>query len=104
VRHRTLESFRADFGRLPSDRQVLFLNVLRIFVLPAIAVASGIDTVPWPERVPVRRLANSTIYAITWLRGAPEGRATFHADASIDGEPLLVWRHIGTPSRPALLM
>lgn len=95
MRYRALESFLIDFSRLPPQRRVLFLDVLRIFVLPAVAAGSMAGGAPWPDRIPVRRLANSAIYALTWHISQPDGKATFHQGVADNGEPILVWRRIG---------
>jgi hypothetical protein len=95
VKYRTLDSFRADFGRLPAEHRVMFLHLLRTHFLPAIAAGSLTGTPPWPRRLRVHRLSNSEIYSLTWSFSSPDGRAAFHLDKASDGEPILVWRRIG---------
>jgi hypothetical protein len=95
VRYRSLDSFRADFSRLPKEHRAIFLNVLRTYFLPAIAAGSLTGTTPWPARLRVHRLSNSEIYSLTWNFTSPDGRATFHLDKTTHGEPMLVWRRIG---------
>jgi hypothetical protein len=95
VKYRTLESFRADFGRLPAPHWAMFLDLLRTHFLPAIAAGSFTGSPPWPKRLRVHRLSNSEIYSLTWNFSSPDGRATFHLDKVPDGEPILVWRRIG---------
>jgi hypothetical protein len=95
VKYRTLESFRADFGRLPAPHRAMFLDLLRTHFLPAVAAGSFTGSPPWPKRLRVHRLSNSEIYSLTWNFSSPDGRATFHLDKVPDGEPILVWRRIG---------
>jgi hypothetical protein len=94
VKYRSLESFRADFGRLPAEHRAIFVDVLRAHFLPAIAAGCFSGTAPWPARLRVHRLANSEIYSLTWNFSSPDGRATFHLDKTADGDPILVWRRI----------
>lgn len=95
MKYRRLESFRADFGRLPAPHRAMFLDLLRTHFLPAIAAGSFTGSPPWPKRLRVHRLSNSEIYSLTWNFSSPDGRATFHLDKVPDGEPILVWRRIG---------
>jgi hypothetical protein len=95
VKHRSLESFRNDFRRLPAEHQQVFLRVLGEFFLPAISAGSFSGAPGWPKRLRIHRLNNTEIYALTWNFASPDGRATFHLDKMDDGEPLLVWRRIG---------
>jgi hypothetical protein len=95
VKYRELESFRADFRRLPAEQRAMFLDVLRAHFLPAIEAGSFSGVPPWPKRLRVHRLSNSEIYSLTWNFSSPDGRATFHLDKAPGGEPILVWRRIG---------
>jgi hypothetical protein len=95
VKYRSLESFRADFSRLPAEHRATFLHALRTYFLPAIAAGSFAGTPPWPARLRVHRLSNSEIYSLTWNFSSPDGRATFHLDKTSQGEVMLVWRRIG---------
>lgn len=95
MKYRTLESFRADFGRLPAPHRAMFLDLLRTHFLPAVAAGSFTGSPPWPKRLRVHRLSNSEIYSLTWNFSSSDGRATFHLDKVPDGEPILVWRRIG---------
>ncbi len=75
----------------------MFMKVLREHFLPAIAAGSFTGEPPWPSRLRIHRLVNrSHIYSLTWSFTGPDGRATFHLETGADGEPLLVWRRIGS--------
>ena len=95
MKHRSLESFRADFGRLPAEHRATFLHILSAYFLPAIALGSFAGSPPWPPRLRVHRVSNSEIYSLTWNFSSPDGRATFHLEKTAAGEPMLVWRRIG---------
>lgn len=96
MRFRTLASFDRDFARLAREHQQLFRTVLREHLLPAIDAGSFTGTPPWPQRLRVHRLTGTAIYSIIWSFSSPDGRATFHLERAVDGDPLLVWRRIGT--------
>ena len=98
MKYRSLESFRADFRRLPAEQQKLFPQAVREHFLPAIEAGSFGGRPPWPTRLLIHRLSNTEIYSLTWNFASPDGRATFHLDKMGDGEPLLVWRRIGDHS------
>lgn len=98
MKYRSLESFRADFRRLPAEQQKLFLQAVHEHFLPAIEAGSFGGRPPWPKRLRIHRLSNTEIYSLTWNFASPDGRATFHLDKTDDGEPLLVWRRIGDHS------
>lgn len=98
MRFRTLTSFDRDLARLPREHPQWFREVLRAHLLPAIDAGSFTGTPPWPQRLRVHRLTGTAIYSITWSFTSPDGRATFHLERAQDGQPLLVWRRIGTHS------
>lgn len=98
MKYRSLESFRADFRRLPAEQQKLFLQAVCEHFAPAIEAGSFGGTPPRPKRPRIRRLSNTEIYSLTRNFASPDGGATFHLDKTGDGEPLLVWRRIGDHS------
>jgi hypothetical protein len=96
MRFDTAASFDRDYARLPREHQQMFRKILREHFLPAIEDGAFTGTLPWPKRLRVHRLTDTAIYALTWSFAGPDGRATFHLETGDDGEPLLVWRRIGT--------
>lgn len=92
----TLSSFDRDFARLHSEHQQMFKKVIREHFLPAIAAGSFTGEPPWPARLRIHKLANtSSIYSLTWSFAGPDGRTTFHVETDAGGAPVLVWRRIG---------
>lgn len=96
MKYSTLSAFDRDYARLPREHRDMFRTILRDHFLPAINDGAFTGTPPWPTRLRVHRLTDTAIYSITWNFTGPDGRATFHLDTGEDGEPVLVWRRIGT--------
>jgi hypothetical protein len=96
VKYLTTAAFDRDFGSLPPQHQKMFRDALPEDFLPAVAAGSFSGNHPWPPRLRVHQLAGTTtIYSMTWNFARPGGRATFHLE-TVDDEPMLVWRRIGT--------
>lgn len=96
MKYSTLSAFDRDYSKLPAEHQTTFRKILREHFLPAITAGSFTGTPPWPTRLRVHRLGGTAIYSITWNFTGPDGRATFHLETDKDGDPVLVWRRIGT--------
>lgn len=95
MKYRTLAAFDRDYKSLPPEHQKLFRDMLASHLLPAIAAGALAGRASWPPRLRFHKIVGTSIYSITWSFSGPDGRATFHLE-SVDGEPVLVWRRIGT--------
>lgn len=95
MKYRTVAAFDRDFARPPDQHQQMFRAAVRDHLLPAIEAGSFTGTPPWPTRLRIHRLHGTHVYALTWSFSSPDGRATFHLTTD-DGDPVLVWRRIGT--------
>lgn len=96
VNYRTAAAFDRDFAQLPVEHQRSFSIAVRDHFLPAIEAGSFTGNPPWPTRLRIHRLHGTGVYALTWSFSSPDGRATFHLGTDDAGEPVLVWRRIGT--------
>jgi hypothetical protein len=96
MRFRKLPSFARDFDRLPREHQQMFRKIIREHFLPAVDAGSFTGRPPWPTRLRIHRIADTSIYSMTWSFSGPDGRATFHLERGEDEKPRLVWRRIGT--------
>lgn len=88
--------FDRDFKKLKREHQVLFLEAQEKFVIEfeQLLLNKSFKSVSKKYRVKVLR-NTSEIWEMTWSFSRPDGRATFHLD-EIDGEPVIVWRRIGS--------
>lgn len=88
--------FHRDFKKLKREHQLLFLDAQEQFVteFEQILIQKTLKKVSKKYRV--RVLKNTAeIWEMTWSFSRPDGRATFHLQ-EIEGEPILVWRRIGS--------
>lgn len=96
MKYRTTAAFERDFARLPAAQRQLFSTAIRDHFLPTIEAGAFTGNPPWPTRLQIHRLRGTDVYTLTWSFNSPDGRATFHLTAGDVGEPVLVWRRIGT--------
>lgn len=89
-------SAQRDLKKLKSEHRRLF-QTERTRFLDALGDLEKIHHAPnFPNRFRLKQLRNTDgVWAMTWSFSRPDGRATFHLD-EIDGEPVLVWRRIGS--------
>jgi hypothetical protein len=88
--------FDRDFKKLKREHQTLFLDAQEQFVseFEELLISKSFKKVSKKYRVKVLR-NTAEIWEMTWSFSRPDGRATFHLQ-EIDGEPILVWRRIGS--------
>ncbi|MDR0837692.1 MAG: hypothetical protein LBM94_05755 [Propionibacteriaceae bacterium] len=96
MRYLRLDTFLADWNRLPDIERAAVRAWLGDEFLPAVAAYEADPAgYRWPKHLRFERLGGvDGVCAITWSFAGPDGRATFHFD-TFDGEPRLVWRRIG---------
>jgi hypothetical protein len=96
MRYLRLDTFLADWKRLPDGERALVKAWLSEEFLPAAAAYEHNPVgYQWPKSLRFERLGGvDGVCAVTWSFAGPDGRATFHFDV-VDGEPRLVWRRIG---------
>ncbi|MBM7787030.1 hypothetical protein [Tenggerimyces flavus] len=88
--------FDREYARLPREHKKLFRAALHEHFLPAVDSGAFTGNPPWPTRLRIHRIADTSIYSLTWSFTGPDGRATFHLESDDEGDPVLVWRRIGT--------
>jgi hypothetical protein len=95
VKYVARSSFLADFKRLSPRERALFMDA--VAAMNAAYAARGTQELPrWPARLRIRPMVdNPGIYEMTWSFAGPDGRATFDV-ITIDGEPGIRWRRIGS--------
>lgn len=95
MRYRTTPRFDRDFSGLPPEHRRMFIETVRVRILPSVAAGSFSGSPEWPRRLRIHRIGDGAVYSLTWNFASPDGRATFHLDRADGGEPVLVWRRIG---------
>ncbi|ACZ84948.1 hypothetical protein Aros01_03631 [Streptosporangium roseum] len=89
-------AFRREAARLPQEHLELFKDVVRNHLLPALNAGAHRGETPWPKRLRIHKLQDHDVYSLTWNFASPDGRATFSFMADDQGEPVLIWRRIGS--------
>ena len=95
MRFQTTPAFDADYSTLPDEHKRLFRERIAEFSTGCDRwITDGPNSVPWPARLRVHRLANTAIWSMTWHYRRPDGRATFEF-VQICGHSAVRWRRIG---------
>lgn len=92
------ERFRSDYAGLSIERRELVRDVLAGFLRAADEVgARNLDPRAWPGAFRVHALSGAPgICSVTFNHRRPDLRATFEWTSTVDGEPVLRWRRIGS--------
>ena len=94
MKYVVLDSFRADYRRLPDAERALFRAVLSDFNAACDRYAAD-PSMPWPASLRVKSVENAPgVWEMTWSFSGPDGRATFEW-VQFEGEPAVRWRRIG---------
>ena len=95
MKYQRSESFLADYQRLSPEERALFRAAVR--QINEAYERRGADGLPrWPASLRIKPVRGAPgIWELTWSFTGPDGRATFEF-VTIDGEPAIRWRRIGT--------
>ena len=95
MKYQRSESFLADYQRLTPEERALFRAAVR--QINEAYERRGADGLPrWPAALRIKPVRGAPgIWEMTWSFAGPDGRATFEF-VTIDGEPAIRWRRIGT--------
>lgn len=88
------EKFKRDYKKLKSEHTNQFENVFESFMDELENHLANKSPMPAKYRFKILRQSDG-VMAMTWSDSRPAGRATFHIEEH-SGEPVLVWRRIGT--------
>jgi hypothetical protein len=93
VKYQTTAGFDGSLAKLPREHRRLFIQAVRVLLLPALAAGAYRGEAPWPKRLRVHKIGE--VYSLTWSFSSPDGRALFTIGQDSDGEPILTWLAIG---------
>ena len=95
MKFETTPAFDTDFHTLGAEHRQMFRDRISAFSTGCDAlVTDGPEPWPWPANLRVHRLANTTVWSMTWHYRRPDGRATFQFIPTETG-PMVRWRRIG---------
>jgi len=94
MKFEVLDSFRADYARLPEAEKRRFRKILPVFVAACDRYAAD-TSASWPASLRVKDVEGAPgVFEMTWSFAGPDGRATFEWTV-IGGVVGLRWRRIG---------
>jgi len=94
VKYVVLDSFKADYKRLPASDETLFKAALPAFVAACDRYAAD-SAIAFPASLRVKTVQSAPgVWEMTWSFSGPDGRATFEW-IQVDGQLAVRWRRLG---------